>query len=355
MKHNSAEDRYRRLRQEIFLALAVLTGITTIGTLGYHLIEGWSWVDSAYMTIITMSTVGFTEVQPLSPTGRLFTITLILLGVVSIGYIVNHFTEAVLQGSFQEGIRLRQQRRLVSKLNRHYIICGFGRTGRNIALEFAAEGIEFIVIDFSPEVIARAQQLDYVVITGDVTLDEVLMRAGIERAACIVAALPSDAENLYTVLSAKSLNPEIRTIARANTEEAVQKLQRGGADAVVSPHVTGGRRMAAAALRPQVMDFVDGILTGTDRSFYMEEFLLDATSSPCVGQSLRQAKLRSRSGALVLAIRRADGNLIAGPMAEAMLEAGDTLICMGTAEQLRSLNQILSPLKVRTTLRLPKH
>ncbi|MGF1512652.1 MAG: potassium channel family protein [Elainellaceae cyanobacterium] len=355
MRHSSAEDRYRRLRQEVFLALAVLTGITSIGTLGYHLIEGWSWIDSAYMTIITMSTVGFTEVQPLSATGRLFTITLILLGVVSIGYIVNHFTEAVLQGSFQEGIRLRQQRRLLNTLNQHYIICGFGRTGRNIAVEFAAEGIEFIVIDFSPDAIARAQQMDYIAITGDVTLDEILMRAGIERAACIVAALPSDAENLYTVLSAKSLNPQIRTIARANTEEAVQKLQRGGADAVVSPHVTGGRRMAAAALRPQVMDFVDGILTGTDRSFYMEEFLLDANTSPCVGQTLRETRLRSRSGALVLAIRRADGNLIAGPMAEARLEAGDMLICMGTAEQLRSLNQILSPLRVGTSLRLPKH
>jgi len=355
LRHNSAEDRYRQLRQEIFLALTVLAILTSIGTIGYRLIEGWSWIDSAYMTIITMSTVGFTEVQPLSPLGRLFTITLILLGVVSIGYIVNHFTEAVLQGSFQEGIRLRQQRRLLSTLNQHHIICGFGRTGRNIALEFAAEGIDFLVIDFSPDMIARAQQLDYIAILGDVTLDEVLGRAGIDRAACIVAALPSDAENLYTVLSAKSLNPKIRTIARANTEEAVQKLQRGGADAVVSPHVTGGRRMAAAALRPQVMDFVDGILTGTDRSFYMEEFLLDANTSPCVGQSLRDARLRSRSGALVLAIRRADGNLIAGPMAEAMLEAGDTLICMGTAEQLRSLNQILSPLKVHTTLRLPKH
>ena len=354
MKPN-AEDRYQQLRQEILLALAVLTVITSIGTLGYRLIEGWSWIDSAYMTIITMSTVGFTEVEPLSPGGRLFTIGLIFLGVVSIGYIINHFTEAVLQGSFQEGIRLRQQRLLLSTLNKHYIICGFGRTGRNIALEFAAEGIEFIVIDFSPEMIAQAKQLNYTAIMGDVTLDEVLQQAGIDRAVCIVAALASDAENLYTVLSAKSLNPQIRTIARANTEEAVQKLQRGGADAVVSPHVTGGRRMAAAALRPQVMDFVDGILTGTDRSFYMEEFLLDASSSPCVGQSLREARLRSRSGALVLAIRRTDGNLIAGPMAEARIEAGDTLICMGTAEQLRSLNQILSPLKVRTTLRLPKH
>jgi len=169
-----------------------------------------------------------------------------------------------------------------------------------------------------------------------------------------VAALTSDAENLYTVLSAKTLNPKIRAIARASTEEAVQKLQRAGADAVVSPYITGGRRLAAAALRPQVMDFVDGILTGTDRAFYMEEFLIDPKTCPCVGLSLSQAQLRSRSGALVLAIRRADGTLIGGPTGDTELMAGDLLICMGTAEQLRNLTQILIPMR-SDGLRLPKH
>ncbi len=155
-------------------------------------------------------------------------------------------------------------------------------------------------------------------------------------------------------ISAKTLNPKIRAIARASTEEAVQKLQRAGADAVVSPYITGGRRLAAAALRPQVMDFVDGILTGTDRSFYMEEFLIDPRTCPCVGLSLSQAHLRSRSGALVLAIRRADGTLIGGPTGDTELMAGDLLICMGTAEQLRSLTQILIPMR-SDGLRLPKH
>jgi voltage-gated potassium channel len=298
--------------------------------------------------------VGYGEIHPLGSRGRLFTIALILLGVVNIGYIVNRFTEAVIQGYFQQGILLRQQRRLMESLSEHYIICGFSRTGRQIAKEFWAEGVSFVVIDSELESVQKAQAVGYTVYQGDATLDETLLRVGIERAICIVAALPSDAENLYTVLSAKTLNPGIRAIARASTEEALQKLQRGGADAVVSPYITGGKRMAAAALRPQVLDFVDGILTGADRQLYMEEFLLDAASCPFVGQSLQRAKLRSQTGALVLAIRRIDGNLIGGPTGETVLMPGDTLICMGTADQLRSLNQLLGPIGSQK-LRKPKN
>ena len=334
--------------------MIALAGVFLIGTLWYWLVEGWSWEDAAYMTVITLATVGFGEIHPLGNRGRLFTISLILMGVVSIGYIVNRFTEALIQGYFQEGIRIRQQRRLMESLSGHYIICGFGRTGRQIASEFQAEGVPFVTIDSQMESVLGAQQLGYITLHGDATLDETLVKARIEQAVCLVAALPSDAENLYTVLSAKTLNPEIRAIARASTEEALQKLQRGGADAVVSPYITGGRRMAAAALRPQVMDFVDGILTGADRELYMEEFLIDPAACPCVGQTLRQARLRSQTGSLVLAIRRTDGTLIGGPTADTQLMPGDLLICMGTAEQLRSLNQILGPIRSQAP-RPPRH
>jgi len=211
-----------------------------------------------------------------------------------------------------------------------------------------------VVIDSAVQSVEAALALGYTAVQGDATLDEILLSVGVDRAICIVAALPSDAENLYTVLSAKTLNPKIRAIARATTEEAVQKLQRGGADAVVSPYITGGKRMAAAALRPQVMDFLDGVLTGTESSFYMEEFLVDPKSCVYVGETLRDAKLRSQSGALVLAVRRASGTLIVGPTGETAICGGDMLICLGTAEQLRVLNQILSPLKARQT-RPPNH
>ncbi|MEH1818655.1 MAG: potassium channel protein [Nostoc sp.] len=331
-----------------------LGGVFFIGTLWYWLVEGWSWEDAAYMTVITLATVGYGETHPLGSRGRLFTIALILLGVVNIGYIVNRFTEAIIQGYFQEGIRLQQQRRLMESLSEHYIICGFSRTGRQIAKEFRAEDAPFVVIDADMESVQRAQTEGYTAYQGDATLDDTLLKVGIERAICIVAALPSDAENLYIVLSAKTLNSAIRVIARASTEEALQKLRRGGADEVISPYITGGKRMAAAALRPQVLDFVDGILTGADRQLYMEEFLLDPAFCPFVGQSLQKARLRSQSGALVLAIRRADGTLIGGPTGDTVLMPGDRLIGMGTAEQLRSLNQILGPIGSQK-LRRPKN
>ena len=347
------EEKYKRIQKELMAGAIALVVVLILGTLWYWLVEGWSWEDAVYMTVITLATVGYGETNPLGSRGRLFTIALILMGVVNIGYIVNRFTEAIIEGYFQEGIRLRQQRSLMESLAKHYIICGFSRTGRQISQEFRSEGVSFVVIDSDLESVQRALKEGYVAFQGDATLDENLLKVGIERAICIVAALPSDAENLYTVLSAKTLNPSIRAIARASTEEALQKLQRGGADAVISPYITGGKRMAAAALRPQILDFVDGMLSGNDRQLYMEEFLLDTASCSFVGQNLQQARLRSQTGALVLAIRRHDGSLIGGPTGDTLLMSGDTLICMGTAEQLQSLNQILSPINSQQ-LRQPK-
>lgn len=341
--YSTLEQKYRRIQKELMAGAIALGGVFLIGTSWYHLVEGWPLEDAAYMTVITLSTVGYGETEPLGKRGRIFTIGLILMGVITIGYIVNRFTEAVIQGYFQEGIRLRQQRRIMDSLSGHYIICGFSRTGRQIAKEFRAEDVSFVIIDSDDESVQRAQEEGYIVYQGDATLDESLLRVGVERAICLVAALPSDAENLYTVLSAKTLNPSIRAIARASTEEALQKLQRGGADAVISPYITGGKRMAAAALRPEVMDFVDGIISGTDRQLYMEEFWINATS-PFIGQTLGQARLRAQTGALLLAIRRVQGELIGGPTAETIFMPGDALIAMGTAEQLRALNQLLGPI-----------
>ncbi|MBD2103422.1 potassium channel protein [Leptolyngbya sp. FACHB-261] len=346
------EFKYRQIQQQLILGVLALGGVVFLGTAGYCLIEGWSLLDALYMTVITLASVGFMEVHPLTSAGRLFTIGLILMGVISIGYIVNRFTEAVIQGYFQEGIRLREQRRLMESLSSHYIVCGFGRTGRQVCLEFEAEGVPFLVIESIPDLVRGARQLGYTALEGDATLDQTLEEARIHQATCIVCTLPSDADNLYVTLSAKNLNPEVRRIARANSPEALKKLKQGGADAVISPYITGGRRMAAAALRPQVMDFIDGVISSSNRAFYIEEFLVDTATCPVVGQTLQQTELRSRTGALVLAIRRADGTLLTGPTADAQLANGDLLICMGTAEQLRALNNILSP--VTSSPRVPK-
>ncbi|MGD1940432.1 MAG: potassium channel family protein [Leptolyngbyaceae cyanobacterium] len=339
------EATYRRARQHLLWGAIALGGVVLSGILWYKLVEGWTWLDAIYMSVITLASVGFAEVRPLGARGRIFTIVLSLMGVVVIGYILNSFSEALIQGHFQAGIRLRQRRKLMDSLTDHYIICGFGRTGRQVAMEFSLERIPFIVVDSDDYSIQAAQQMGFMTYQGDATQDQVLQRVGIERAICLVAALPSDAENLYTVLSAKTLALQIRTIARASTEEAVQKLQRGGADVVISPYITGGKRMAAAALRPQVVDFLEGILSGGDRAVYVEEFLISPEHCPKVGQTLGQTELRSKSGALILAIRRADNTLIVGPNADTVICAGDLVIGMGTSDELRLLNQILSPLR----------
>jgi len=341
---NFIEQKGEQLRQELLGGVIILISLFFLGMIWYRLVEGWSWVDAAYMTTITLSTVGFGETNPLQKKSRIFTMLLILMGFITVGYMANRFTEAFVQGYFQEGLRRRQERKMIEKLHQHYILCGYGRTGRQIAQEFQTEGIPFVILETDPEQIEKAKSRGYIVLSGDATLDETLLSAKIQSAICIVTSLSSDAENLYTVLSAKTLNPKIRAIARASTEEAVQKLQRAGADEVVSPYITGGKRLAAAALRPQVMDFIDGILSGGDRPFYLEEFQIDQLHCPFIGQTLRAANLRGQSGALVLAIRRLDRTLIVGPTGETLIWEGDALICLGTADQLRLLNQLLSPL-----------
>ena len=317
-----------------------------MGTLWYWKVEGWRFTDAFYMTVITLATVGFTEVQPLGDRGLIFSIVLIFLGFFAVGYIANRFTEAVVKGYFQEGVRLNQRRKLMQQLSHHYILCGFGRTGRQIAEEFRLQKIPFVIVDTEEESVERAQQLGFVAVQGDATLDNTLHLLKIESAVCLVSALTSDAANLYTVLSARTLNPHVRIIARASSEEAIQKLQRVGADAVISPYITGGKRMAAAALRPQVMDFMDGIFSGGDRTYYMEEFLLDPLVCSQIGQTLRESRLRSRTGVLIVAIQRNQGELIIGPTAEVQLQPRDFLICLGTAEQLQTMNRILSPLNL---------
>ncbi|NCO74821.1 MAG: potassium channel protein [Cyanobacteria bacterium] len=338
------EKNYLRLRRELFAASLLLVTVFLMGTLWFWLVEKWSLIDSAYMTMITLSSVGFGEINPLNDRSRLFTMVLIMMGLIAIGYLLNRITEAFLQGYFRESIRLRQKKNVIDKLSNHYILCGYGRTGNHVAREFAAEGIPFIILDLELDEIDKAQQEGYLVLQGDATLDEFLLLAKVDQAICIVAALSSDADNLYTVMSAKALNPNIRAIARASTEEAIKKLERAGADAVVSPYITGGKRLAAAALRPQVMDFVDGIFAGEEKAYYLEECLLSQENCPCIGKTLAQTQLRAKSGALVVAIRRRDGILIVGPTGDSILEVGDSLMCMGTSEQLRILNDILGPI-----------
>ena len=344
-RHYAAlQKRYRKTQRELFLGFLALLCIIVIGTLWYWLVEGWHLAEAFYMTVITLTTVGFSEVQPLGDRGRTFTTLLILLGVVTVAYMANRFTEAIVNGYFQEGVRLNQRRRMMKELSNHYILCGFGRTGRQIAEEFSLQKIPFVVVDAEAELVQQAQESGFIAIQGDATSDNTLHLLNIESAVCLVSALTSDAENLYTILSARTLNPKVRTIARASSREAMQKLQRVGANAVISPYITGGKRMAAAALRPQVMDFVDGIFSGGDRTYYMEEFFVDSSVCAHIGQTLGESQLRKLTGVLIVAIRRNQGELIIGPTADVRLQADDFLMCLGTSDQLQAMNRMLCPI-----------
>jgi voltage-gated potassium channel len=343
---DAKREKFKELRFQLRFSFAVIFGVMTLGTVGYMVIEGWNFLDSLFMTVITLSSVGYGETRPLDTPGRIFTIVLILMGVAALGNLLSQLARAVAEGYFQEGLQGRRRFRMLSKIENHYIVCGYGRIGQQVCRDFVAEGAAFVILEKDPDLVRKAEQDGFLALPGDASSDETLLEAGIERARCVLSALPSDAENLYVVLSAKILNPKILAIARASSDEGALKLERVGADKVVSPYVTGAKRMAALALRPQVIDLLETVSIGGSQA-YIEEFLLPKVDKeftcPYLHKSLKEAELRSKSGALVLAIRRDSGDFIGNPTADARLEPGDLLICMGTGEQLRKLAQVILP------------
>jgi voltage-gated potassium channel len=330
----------KRLRRGI----AILASIIAAGTIGYMLIEGWSAADSVYMTIITISTVGFEEVHPLSEAGRIFSIALIIGGVSGALFVLSALFEHAIAGRFGAARRRRQMKTKIAKLKDHIILCGYGRVGEDIARTFSEEDVPFVIIDSRPDNIALAEEQDYLCLLGDATSDKMLLEAGIERARALVAAIGSDADNTYIVLSARGLRPDLFIEARASDKEAEAKLKRAGADRIVSPNSIGARRMALLALRPTVADFVDTVTFRRGRELQMENIIVP-DNSPLVGQTV--AATRQRSQANILAINRKTGKLLANPAGEEAIEPGDRLIIMGTAEQLTTLESFCQGEKCR--------
>lgn len=342
--NTSTPENLRRIRQRIQRTLLAIAALILVGVIGYVLIERWSFFDALYMTVITLAGVGYQETHPLDWQGRLFTIVLILLGVTALGFLISQVLQAVNAGYFRDSNEYNKRQRMVNKLTNHFIVCGFGRMGRRVCEEFAKDGAPFVVIEADAVAYEAARAKGYLVFQGDASTDQLLIEAAIERAKCIVCSLPSDAGNLFIIISARNLNPKIRTITRASTDESAIKLKRGGADEVISPYDTGARRMASIALRPGVVDFVETAITGNNRQFYIEEFKLDPETCPYIGKQLQDTDFRTQSGALVLAIRRLDGNLIGGPTGDTVLQAEDLLFCLGSAAQLRTFASLLLPL-----------
>lgn len=326
-------------RDRIRLGLIVLLIVAATGTLWYWVVEGWAFVDSLYMTVVTVSTVGFEEVRPLDTSGRAFTIVLIVLGVGAVLYsLAALWTEVLENQLFQVGRRRMQQR--IAKLEGHVVLCGYGRVGRTIAPMMRAEG-DVVVIDHDAARCDAAVQADFLAVRGDATDDDVLSRASLPRAEILIVSLHSDGDAISVVLSARTLNPELRIVARANAAHNEEKLRRAGVDHVVNPLEIGAKRLASFARQPAVADFVDVVMHGGPLEYKLEEFVVPV-GSPVDGVALADAGIREASGgALILALRDPHGAFNSNPPPTEPLRAGVTVIAIGTPDQLHALERFL--------------
>ncbi len=325
--------------RKIVLWTGSLLLILFLGSLGFVWIEGWSFFDGLYMTVTTLTTVGYGEVHPLTHIGRIYNMLLILAGMGVILYIVGSLARAVVEGDIREALGKRKLLSRIRKLKGHYIICGFGRIGEIIARQLKERGIPLVVIENNPEHISRLEASGYSFVAGDATREDVLQEAGIERAIGLVAVVSSDAHNVYIILTARSLKPDLYIVARAEEAGSEQKLKRAGADRVESPYEIGGRKMAYTILRPTVTTFIDLTMQeGVDLS--MEETAVEATSA-LIGLALKDSGLRRDLNLIVVAIKRIDGEMLFNPSPDTRILAGDTLVLLGLRQNLEALEEMV--------------
>ncbi len=326
------------------IALAIVLTLV-VGTLGFVVIEHYPPFDAFYMSLMTITTVGYAEVHPLGFAGRVFNCFLIFFGVSVMFMAVGGITQTIIELEFSKYFEKRRVRRMIEKLNNHLIVCGFGRVGRGSAYELKRDGVPFIVIDNHDDKVERAIKAGMLAVLGDATRDENLRDLGISRAKGLISALSSDADNLFLILSAKGLNPNLKIAARVQEEEAEQKFRRAGADSVFAPYNITGSRLAQAILRPHVVQFLDFTTMDMGLNVSIEQIRVDE-SCEFVSRTLAQMQLRRDVGVIVLAIRKAAGTMLFNPDAESKISGGDYLIAMGDADQLRRLERLVAGVQV---------
>ncbi|MBN2057871.1 MAG: potassium channel protein [Candidatus Saganbacteria bacterium] len=326
--------------KRLMLPFLILLVIVLLGVIGYEVIEGWSVFDSLYMLVITLFTVGFHEVHELSAAGRVLTMVIIISGVGTAIYTVGLFGEMIIEGQIFGYRRRKRMEHKIKDMKEHYIICGFGRVGHQVAAEFAAAKLPYVVIDIKPETADELEQTGIPYIIGDTTTDGKLEEAGVQRARGLVACADSDMENVFVTLSGRAANPDLYIVARASGKDAEEKLKLAGANRVISPYFISGRRMAGLIMRPVASDFLDTVMHGEHLEFSLREIAIPEKSK-LIGKSLEEASIRQKSGATVLAIRKADGGFNLQPLAVSTIEGGDILIVIGTQEQLELLSRMI--------------
>ena len=326
----------------LLLPLLVLVVLLLTGTLGYRFVGGWDALDALYMTVITITTVGFHEVRPLGLTGRLFTMALALGGVFTAFYAAAAFINAVVTGEIRTVLGRQRMESQLAHLNDHLVVCGFGRMGRLVCEEFSAAGLPFVLIDRNPDVLQDFSIPHGIAVVGDATADEVLKQAGVERARALVSAAASDADNLYITMSARFLSEKLVIVARAESDGAERKLVRAGASRVIAPYSIGGHRVAQAVLRPHAMEFIELATRTAHLELQIEQAAL-REGSRLIGDSLKSSPIKSELGIIVVAIKKPDGKMLFNPTPETLLERGDVLIAIGHRQQLDRLEQLAGP------------
>src|SRR6266404_2122420 len=326
-------------RRLTFIAVAMIVTLA-FGTAGFVLIEHYPPFDAFYMTLTTITTVGYGEIRTLSHAGRVFNSFLILFGVVVMFLAIGAMTQTVIELELNQFFGKRRIKNMIEKLEDHIIVCGFGRVGRGAADELRRAGVSFVVVDKNDERVERAIKAGMLAVLADASRDETLRDVGIERARGLIATLASDADNLFVILTAKTLNPGLHLSTRIAEESSEQKLRRAGADFVFSPYNSTGHRMAQALLKPHVQQFLDFTTQKMGLDAGIEQLQV-AEQSAFVGQTLADMQVRRELGVIVLAIRKATGEMLFNPPAEARIAGGDHLIVMGRPEGLRKLEQLL--------------
>jgi voltage-gated potassium channel len=316
--------------------------LLVFGTAGYMLIEGWSLIDALYMTVITLATVGFGEVHPTSEAGRIFTIVLIILGVGFCLYVVGSILQFLVEGRIRIILGRRKLDKQINQLKNHYIVCGYGRMGRGLCRYLAQKLLNFVVIEQNPDRIAALDEDGILYVMGDSTGEANLTKAGIVRASTLMAVLGSDAANVFLVLTARRRNPELFIVARANESETKDTLYAAGANVVVSPYEIGARRMAHAILRPTVIHFLELAFADESADIQIEEIGVNNRSN-LVDLNLQESGIRQDLNLIIIAMKKADGTILFNPSARSRIEAGDTVVVVGEAQNLIKLEKILNP------------
>jgi len=328
--------------KKIILSVLVLLFLFFGGASGYMWIEGWNLLDALYMTVITLATVGYGEVHEVSKAGRIYTIFLILAGVGFIGYTIGTVTQFMVEGRIRTILGRRKLNRQIDRLKNHYIVCGYGRIGRVLCRSLKSKPVDVVVIERNEAIVPRMDEDGILYIQEDASLEATLIKAGIHRAKGLVAVLATDIDNVFLILTARQLNPNLYIVARASGQEALQKLKAVGADTVEAPYEIGASAMAQRILRPTVTNFIELAMSHRTQDIQMEEIPVSASSN-LVGVMLKDSGIRQRFNLIIIAIKKADDSMRFNPSFETVIQAGDTVIAVGEEKNLKSLENILAP------------